>query len=398
MILNIIKIINEINADLYFPARYSIVYKIISILIFHQINYFYCLNFLFMKNILITGGTGFIGSHTCLNFLEEGFNITIIDSLKNSSKGVLKGIKEILELSNKYDEKKINFYKGDIRDKAFLKDVFLEAKNNNKPIDGVIHFAGLKAVKESTLNPILYWDVNVNGSINLLKTMEENNCRTILFSSSATVYGNSEKIPFKETLSLKPFNTYGNTKATVESFLKNIFNSDSSRWRICSLRYFNPIGSHPTGLIGENPNNKPENIFPYICQVASGIRDKLYIFGNDWPTPDGTCYRDYIHIVDLAEIHKTTLKFLFKKTSSNLTLNVGNGKPSSVLELVNTFERVNDIKINYEFSSRRVGDIAISFADTSKMFNILKWKPSKSLEDMCKDGWNWQKKLVANKK
>ncbi len=344
-----------------------------------------------MKNILITGGTGFIGSHTCLNFLEEGINITIIDSLKNSSIKVLKGLKKILELSNNYDENKINFYEGDIRNSAFLKDVFLEAKNKNNPIDGVIHFAGLKAIRESTLNPILYWDVNVNGSINLFKTMDENKCRTILFSSSATVYGDSQKIPFKESESIKPFNTYGYTKAAVENILNNIFNSDSSRWRIGVLRYFNPIGAHPSGLIGENLNHNPENIFPHICQVASGLRDKLYIFGNDWPTPDGTCYRDYIHIVDLAEIHKKTLEYLFNKSRENLNLNVGKGKSYSVLELINTFERVNKKKINYEFSNRRVGDIAISYADTSKMYNLLKWKPTKSLEEMCKDGWNWQK-------
>tara|TARA_B100000989_G_scaffold297111_1_gene281957 strand:- start:6826 stop:7884 length:1059 start_codon:yes stop_codon:yes gene_type:complete len=351
-----------------------------------------------MKNILITGGMGFIGSHTCLDFLEEGFNITIIDSLKNSSKNVLKGLKEILELSNNYDQNKISFHEGDIRNTAFLQEVFFEAKKKNNPIDGVIHFAGLKAVKESILDPILYWDVNVNGSINLFKIMEENNCKTILFSSSATVYGDSQEIPFKESALIKPFNTYGYTKAAVENILKNIFNANSSSWRIGSLRYFNPIGSHPSGLIGENPNHKPENIFPYICQVASGLKDKLYVFGNDWPTPDGTCYRDYIHVVDLAEIHKKTLKYLVNKKSANLTLNVGNGKSHSVLELINTFERVNNIKINYEFSSRRVGDIAISYADTSKMYNLLRWKPSKSVEDMCIDGWNWHKKLVKSKK
>ena len=348
-----------------------------------------------MKNILITGGTGFRGSHSCLNFLEEGFNITIIDSLKNSSKAVLKGIKEILELSNNYNEKKINFYEGDIRNTAFLKEVFLKAKKKNNPIDAVIHFAGLKAIKESTSKPILYWDVNVNGSINLFKIMEENNCTTILFSSSATVYGDSQEIPFKESALVKPFNTYGYTKAAVENILNNIFNADSSRWRIGILRYFNPIGSHPSGLIGENPNSKSENIFPNICQVASGLRDKLHIFGNDWPTPDGTCYRDYIHIVDLAEIHKKTLKFLFNKKSINITLNIGKGNSCSVLELINTFERVNNIKINYEYSSRRVGDIAIYYADTTKMYKLLNWKPLKSIDDMCKDGWNWQKKLLS---
>ena len=279
-----------------------------------------------------------------------------------------------------------------------MREVFLEAQEKNNPIDGVIHFAGLKSVRESTLNPILYWDVNVIGSINLFKTMEENNCRTILFSSSATVYGDSQNVPFKESAQIKPINTYGYTKSAIENVLNNIFYSDSSRWRICHLRYFNPIGSHPSGLIGENPKNKPENIFPYICQVASGFREKLYVFGNDWPTPDGTCYRDYIHVTDLAEIHKKTLKFLLDKGCTNLTFNVGKGKSYSVLELINAFETVNNIKINYEFTTRRDGDIAISYADTSKIYNILKWKPSKSIEDMCRDGWNWQKKLVSEQK
>ncbi len=346
-----------------------------------------------MKNILVTGGTGFIGSHTCISLLENGHNVTIVDSLINSSKSVIKRIKKVLKLSNNFDEKKLNFYIGDIRNISFLGDVFLDCKNKKIPIDGVIHFAGLKAVGESMLNPLIYWDVNVNGSINLLRVMEENNCKTILFSSSATVYGDSKNIPFKESAPINPNNTYGHTKATVENILRNIFDSNSSGWKVGCLRYFNPIGSHPSGFIGESPNGKPENIFPYICQVASGLRDKLYIFGNDWPTSDGTCYRDYIHIVDLAEVHKIAINYLFKQETVNLTLNVGNGKPYSVLELIKTFEKVNNININYEFTDRRVGDIAISYADTTKMFNLLKWKPSKSLEDMCKDGWIWQKNM-----
>ena len=347
-----------------------------------------------MKNILITGGTGFIGSHTCISLLEDGYNITIVDSLISSSKKVLKGLRDILELSKNFDENKIHFYKGDIRNTCFLKEVFFDSKKKKKPIDCVIHFAGLKAVRESTLNPFLYWDVNVKGSINLLNIMNENDCRTILFSSSATVYGDSKNVPFRESSPINPYNTYGYTKATVENILQNIFDSDSSKWRVGILRYFNPIGSHPSGLIGEYPRGKPENIFPYLCQVASGMRDKLFVFGNDWPTFDGTCCRDYIHVVDLAEVHKITLKYLFERDSANLTLNVGKGKPFSVLELIKTFERVNNININYEFSSRRDGDIAISFADTSKIYNLLKWKPLKSLEEMCKDGWNWQKNLI----
>ena len=213
-----------------------------------------------MKNILITGGTGFIGSHTCISLLEDGYDITIIDSLINSSKKVLKGLRDILESSKNFDENKIHFYEGDIRNISFLQEVFLEAKKKNNPIDGVIHFAGLKAVKESILNPILYWDVNVNGSINLFKIMEENNCTTILFSSSATVYGNSQEIPFKESALIKPLNTYGYTKATVDNILNNIFKANSSRWRIGRLRYFNRF--------------KPEKVLSaYI--FSSGIASKI---------------------------------------------------------------------------------------------------------------------------
>ena len=348
-----------------------------------------------MKNILVTGGTGFIGSHTCISLLENGYNITIVDSLINSSKSVIDGIKKVLILSNNFDKSNINFYMGDIRNMSFLQNVFLDSKNKKNPIDAVIHFAGLKAVGESMLNPFLYWDVNVNGTINLLKIMDENNCRTILFSSSATVYGNSNNIPFKESAIVNPSNTYGHTKATVENILRNIYESNSSVWKVGCLRYFNPIGSHPSGFIGESPKGKPENIFPYICQVASGVRDKLYVFGNNWPTADGTCYRDYIHVVDLAEVHKLTIDYLFKKENANLTLNVGKGKPYSVLELINTFEKVNNITINYEFSDRRAGDIAMSYADTTNMFNLLKWRPLRTLEDMCKDGWSWGKRNIS---
>ena len=344
-----------------------------------------------MKNILITGGAGFIGSHTCLLFLEEGFNLYIIDSLANSNKKVFNGIKKILQLSNKLNDNKINFFEGDIRDAAFLRSVFNEALKKKEEIDAVIHFAGLKSVGESNHNPVLYWDVNVYGSINLFKVMEENKCRTLLFSSSATIYGDTKEIPFNESSNIKPFNTYGYTKASVEYFLKNIFDSDCNQWRVASLRYFNPVGAHPSGLIGENPKGKPENIFPYICQVAAGLREKLYVFGNDWPTPDGTCYRDYIHVVDLAEIHKIMIYYIFERKKINISLNVGTGKSNSVLELINTFERVNKIKINYEFAERRTGDIAISYADTSLMLKKMNWKPSRSIEDMCRDGWRWQK-------
>ena len=347
-----------------------------------------------LKNILITGGAGFIGSHTCLKFLEGGFNIYIADSFINSSKKVFERIKKITDIYGFHDQKNINIFEGDIRDNKFLENIFLEASKKNEAIDGVIHFAGLKAVAESTFKPIKYWDVNVNGSINLLKVMQKNNCKTILFSSSATVYGTSNEIPFKESHLLKPINPYGHTKATIEKILNNIFDSESQSWRICKLRYFNPIGAHPSGLIGEEPNSNPQNIFPIILKVAAGLKNKLFIYGNDWPTPDGTCRRDYIHVSDLAEAHMKAMEYISKENNCNLTLNVGTGESISVLELIKTFEKVNKIKINFEFENRRDGDVAISFADTSELIKKLNWRPEKSLEDMCKDGWRWQKSLI----
>lgn len=342
-----------------------------------------------MKNILITGGAGFIGSHICLSLLEEDYNIYIADSYINSSSNVFNSINEILKIKNIFNKNRLNIFEGDIRDETFLKNLFEDASNNGMPLDGVIHCAGLKAVRESMSNPLIYWDNNVNGSITLLKVMNQFQCRTILFSSSATVYGNSNQIPLKESSKLKPNNPYGETKVAVEKILDNLFKSSINSWKVGYLRYFNPIGAHPSGLLGETPSGPPENIFPHICQVASGIRDKLFVFGNDWPSPDGTCHRDYIHIVDLAISHKKAIEFLLDSNSEKLVLNVGTGKSTSVLELINTFEKVNRIKINYEFTNRRDGDIFISLANTDRISKILNWKPEKNLEDMCRDGWNY---------
>ena len=346
-----------------------------------------------MKNILITGGAGFIGSHTCLVFLEKGYNLYVLDSFVNSTKSVFEGIKKILKLSKKLDKKKLNIFEGDIRDKKFLQNIFKEASKKDQKIDGVLHFAGLKAVGESTEIPLKYWDVNVNGTINLLQVMDENDCKTILFSSSATVYGDKNKVPFEESYLKFPVNPYGLTKATVEDILQNLFESKDSKWKISNLRYFNPIGAHPSGLIGEMPFGEPQNLFPILCQVAKGVREKLFIYGNDWPTPDGTCYRDYIHVMDLAEVHFLSMEYILKLENCNLILNVGTGKSNSVLELINAFEKVNNIKINREFIKRRKGDIANSYASTKKISRILNWKPSKNIYDMCKDGWRWQKNL-----
>ena len=342
-----------------------------------------------MQNILITGGAGFIGSHICLDFLEQQKNVYVLDSYINSKEDVFNGIRKILLKKQNFDVSKLTIYKGDIRDHSFLNKIFLEAKERGNPIDGVIHCAGLKAVNESIYNPLKYWDFNVSGSINLLKVMLLNQCRTILFSSSATVYGISE-IPSSENANLEPINPYGLTKLAVESILQNISESKNDKWKVGYLRYFNPIGAHPSGLIGENPLSKPNNIFPLICQVAAGLRDKFYVFGNDWQTIDGTCHRDYLHIVDLAVAHRIVMEHLFKKDEIKLVLNVGRGESISVLNLIKTFERVNNVKINYEFAGRRQGDAAISLADTKEMRKILNWKPEKTIEDMCRDGWKWQ--------
>lgn len=348
-----------------------------------------------MNNILITGGAGFIGSHICTILLQENYNIYIVDNFSNSSKKVFDSIKQIIQCVKNFDDKRLNIFDGDIRDEKFLNEVFLNSKKNNQPIDSVIHCAGLKAVKDSILNPLKYWDTNVCGSINLLKVMEKNQCSTILFSSSATVYGNSDNIPFKETAKLCPINPYGETKLTIELVLEDLFESDNYNWNVGFLRYFNPIGAHHSGLIGENSTMEPENIFPRICQVALGLKEKLYIYGNDWPTEDGTCCRDYIHIVDLAMAHKKAIEYLLDNTSSKLILNIGTGKSKSILDLINTFEQVNNIKINYEFAERREGDIAESLADTNKAFKILNWEPQKTIEDMCRDGWRWQNNKKA---
>ncbi len=343
-----------------------------------------------MKTILVTGGLGFIGSHTCVNLLESGFRVLIVDSNKIASNSIIQRIKQIGKLNNLDFTKKVLFFEGDIRDETFLTNVFDKARKNGTNIDAVIHFAGLKSVKESVRNPLKYWDVNVNGSINLFRVMNQQNCKTVVFSSSATVYGYYNK-DLTEDLDLNPSNPYGFTKVAIEKVLKNIFDSDKDNWRIANLRYFNPIGAHPTGLIGENPKNIPENIFPYICQVALGIRNKLFVFGNDWPTKDGTCVRDYIHIMDLAEAHKSALNFLQNNDPQNIDLNIGTGKGTTVLELIAEFNFANKCSINFEFANRRNGDVAQIKADIKKVSSILKWNPKNNLKNMCIDGLKWQK-------
>ena len=344
-----------------------------------------------MKRILVTGGTGFVGSHTCTSLLENGNEVYILDSLSNSSKKTLDKIKLIFSKRSIDISNKLYFFKGDLRDKEFIDSVFEKVKSKGNSIDGVIHFAGLKAVAESINYPIKYWENNVIGSFNLFKSMIKNNCKTIVFSSSATVYGNPKDELLKETSGINPTNTYGSTKFAIENLLKNIYKANTDEFNIAILRYFNPIGAHHSGLIGENPLGMPNNIFPLIMNSAYE-KNELKVFGNDWPTKDGTCIRDYIHVMDLAESHLRALDFLLQNKSQLITLNIGTGKGHSVLELIKTFEIVNEVKVPFIFSNRRDGDSCKVVANISKAKSILNWGPKRSLEDMCISGWAWKSK------
>tara|TARA_Y100001968_G_scaffold162960_1_gene149030 strand:+ start:445 stop:1485 length:1041 start_codon:yes stop_codon:yes gene_type:complete len=339
-----------------------------------------------MRRILVTGGCGFIGSHTCLELLEKNYEVWVVDSLVNSSHLVLERIKKLSNKSNN-----LKFFKGDVRDINFIRKVFQKAINNDIPISGVIHFAGLKSVGESIDEPIKYWDVNVNGTISLIRVMEESNCRSIVFSSSATIYGIKDDTPIKESFDIESINPYGTTKIVIEKLLKDLYLSSPDEWRIISLRYFNPIGAHESGLIGEDPLGIPNNIFPLLMQVCMRRINKLQVFGNDWDTKDGTCVRDYIHVLDLADGHILAMEYLFNHNPQIMNLNLGTGTGTSVLELINTFERVNNVSIPYEFTERRKGDYASVIADNSKLVKILNWQPRRDLLKMCMDGWRWQK-------
>ena len=343
-----------------------------------------------MNRILLTGGTGYIGTHICVNLLKKGYEIIVIDSLINSSLIAINRVNDIVNLKDNFD-KKISFVNCDIRDHKALNQIFLNSSKEGKPIEGVIHLAGLKSVKESLNSPIKYWDYNVNGAINLINVMNNNNCKLIVFSSSATIYGLSKNNKIDENTVKEPQSPYGSTKFVIEYFLNDLFKSSSNEWRIVNLRYFNPIGAHPSGLIGEDPIGKPNNIFPALTQVASKTRKTLNIFGNDWPTKDGTCIRDFIHIMDLADGHISALEYLKNNGPRIKDFNLGTSIGTSVLELINTFEKVNNIEIPYIFSPRRNGDIAKVVADNSLAIKELNWRPKRNLDDMCRDGWKWQK-------
>ena len=337
-----------------------------------------------MSKILVTGGTGYIGSHTVVELLKAGEELVIVDNFSNSSPEVLEKIKEITK-------KDFEFYKADLLDEEKIEEIFKE-----KEIESVIHFAGLKAVGESVEKPIEYYHNNITGTLVLLKLMKKYNCKKLVFSSSATVYGNPKELPIKEEFPLSTTNPYGSTKLMIEQILQDTANADKN-FRVAILRYFNPIGAHESGLIGEVPNGIPNNIMPYIMKVAIGEYKELTIFGNDYPTPDGTGIRDYIHVVDLSKGHLKALEKIRKESGVKI-YNLGTGRGYSVLELVKTFEKVNNVKIAYKIGKRISGDIPACYADPSKAEKELNWKAEKSIEEMCRDSWNFIKKDFQNRK
>ena len=328
--------------------------------------------------VLVTGGMGYIGSHTCVELLKENHRLIIIDNLSNSSQYIKDKIEKISKKSS------VTFYKINLIDKAALKEIF--RKEN---IEVVIHFAGLKAVGESVENPIKYYYNNVASSITLFDIMNKYNVKNLIFSSSATVYGVPKELPIKEDANLNAVNPYGNSKLMIENILKDISLSDEN-WNIVILRYFNPVGAHESGLIGENSVGIPNNLMPYICQVAKGIFPKLYVFGDNYNTPDGTGVRDYIHVVDLVKGHIKSINRLLEKKRLSI-YNLGTGIGYSVLDIIKTFKEETGIKINYEITERRPGDISSCYADPSKARFELDWKAEKNLKDMCKDSWNFYK-------
>jgi UDP-glucose 4-epimerase len=325
-----------------------------------------------MTYILVTGGLGFIGSHTVLELLDKQYKIIIIDNLSNSSKDVLKVFKNIL------------FFKIDLRNNLQLENLFVKYR-----ISAVIHFAALKAVGESINNPLQYYDNNICGTMNLLEIMRKYDCKKIIFSSSATVYGEN-KYPVTEdsAVGIGLTNPYGKTKYMIEQILTDLYNSDKS-WSITILRYFNPIGAHPEGLLGENPNDTPNNLFPYLLKVIANKLPVLTIFGNDYDTEDGTCIRDFIHVVDLARGHVKALEQMSKDNPKLRVYNLGTGKGTSVKELIGIFEKVNNVFINHKYSARREGDLPIVYANTDRANKELDWQCIYTVEDMCKHGYNY---------
>ncbi|MBR7058986.1 MAG: UDP-glucose 4-epimerase GalE [Neisseriaceae bacterium] len=330
--------------------------------------------------VLVTGGAGYIGSHTVVSLLENNHHVIVLDNLSNSSADVLKRIHAITG-------RELVFYQGDVRDFSLLQDIF-----SKHSIDAVMHFAGLKSVGDSVLNPIEYYDNNVSGSLSLIKAMKKAGVFTLIFSSTATVYGNPQSLPIYENMPTgQTINPYGTSKYMVERILHDIAAADK-RFSMIVLRYFNPIGAHTSGLIGESPNGIPNNLLPYICQVASGKLAQLSVFGNDYPTHDGSGVRDYIHVVDLAYGHILAMNKHHKNSGVHI-YNLGTGRGYSVFEIIQSFERVNKVHIPYSITKRRDGDIAICYANVDKANRILQWQAKYNLDDMLKDAWHWQQYL-----
>ena len=331
-----------------------------------------------MKKVLLAGGAGYIGSHTAVELINSGYDVIIADNYSNSCPEAVRRIEEITG-------KSVKAYELDIKDKTALETVFKENK-----IDAVIHFAGLKAVGESVAKPVLYYRNNIDTTLSLLECMEEFGVKNIIFSSSATVYGEENPVPYTEKMKRGTCtNPYGWTKVMMEQILEDAANADKEL-SVVLLRYFNPIGAHESGKIGEDPQGIPNNLMPYVAQVAVGRREKLTIFGNDYDTPDGTCRRDYIHVVDLAKGHVKAIDYILSHEGVEI-FNLGTGTPYSVTEIVETFENVNDMKINHVYGDRRPGDLPESYANADKALEVLGWKTEKTLADMCRDTWNWQK-------
>jgi UDP-glucose 4-epimerase len=326
--------------------------------------------------ILVTGATGYVGSHTWVELFNAGYKVLGIDNFCNSSSKVVDRVEKIIG-------DKAEFIEGDVRDEKLLSEIF-----KNHPIKAVIHFAALKAVGESIRKPIKYYQNNIDGLLSILKSMEENKCNVLVFSSSATVYHPNNQIPYVEEMPLGSTSPYGWSKYMGEQILRDIEAANQS-WSIAYLRYFNPVGAHESGLIGEDPKGIPSNLMPYITQVAVGMRDFLSVYGGDWPTHDGTGVRDYIHVVDLARGHVKALNYLFSQNQS-LTINLGTGKGQSVLDLVKAFEKVSGKRIPYQITDRRPGDIAEYFADTKLAMELLDWRSEYDINRICADSWRWQ--------
>lgn len=330
-------------------------------------------------SILVTGGAGYIGSHTCIELMNAGYDVVVLDNFYNCKRESLRRIKEL-------SGKEFKFYECDIRDRKGLDHIF-----QTEQIDCVIHFAGLKAVGESVVKPLEYFDNNVGGTVTLLEAMRDNGCKKIVFSSSATVYGMNNVSPLKEDMPVGGVtNPYGRTKLMIEEILRDLYRADDS-WSIILLRYFNPIGAHKSGRIGEDPNGIPNNLMPYITQVAIGKLPCLSVYGDDYDTPDGTGVRDYIHVVDLAEGHLCAIQYAEQHTGCEI-FNLGTGRGVSVLEMVNTFSEVNHVPVPYVIGPRRAGDLATVYADPAKAKTVLGWEAKKTVADMCRDSWNWQSK------